>query len=593
MNNKVKIDNFLKFFRDILIQNPQIELNKEMVYHQLVSLGIPETEKNKTIKHNFNEWINHFSTIDNCDVFVAENWQYFCQFVSHDNVAKTSTEHIKIYIPLDANHIEYGANQIFEFLARENIPHVSKIGSHVRFDDIVIRLVNPNDSVKLINFVTNNSYIQEGLLQPNPFAFNINGIAMASDGRLSYNSTVAHLISLYIDEKKRTNSLNTINIDNFYNYINNYYNYAFSSNEGFEKLKQDFRIQGDIPTQQIVNYKNVFELIIKTNQENFTFQDYISHYEECRNSHIHQQKCSQVETIKSSSAHDSKNEINELLLFIINTMIEKYQDLDIVLNNINQYINTGNENYITRYKGLRENITNSKFRENIITILESNNINFINYSQDLLQQKKQEKDTNSDKKSTVEKSVILTIIEILEIMTNKYGKNFALENLEGFIKSGEPTLLTKENNLRERVVNSSFRKDVFDILTERNIDLNNFLLAASSQIVHPNEVYLEQAILETYKKYEMKFEEGISNLSGKYVTTQALFGLINQGLYTGFTRDNDVRYNLQKNVSREDAITIIKKELGITEINYTQISQIVEQYVQKIIDNNMKNTHQF
>ncbi len=50
--------------------------------------------------------------------------------------------HIKLYIPLDARHIYRGVDQIFNFLSENDISHVSKVGSAIRNDDIVIRLEN-------------------------------------------------------------------------------------------------------------------------------------------------------------------------------------------------------------------------------------------------------------------------------------------------------------------------------------------------------------------------------------------------------------------------------------------------------------------
>ena len=52
----------------------------------------------------------------------------------------------KLYIPLDKEHIFDGANQLFDFLIREKIPHVSKIGKYISMDDIVVRVDTPENA---------------------------------------------------------------------------------------------------------------------------------------------------------------------------------------------------------------------------------------------------------------------------------------------------------------------------------------------------------------------------------------------------------------------------------------------------------------
>ena len=43
-----------------------------------------------------------------------------------------------MYIPLKPEYLYQGANELFTFMARENIIHQLKIGSNIRIDDIVI-----------------------------------------------------------------------------------------------------------------------------------------------------------------------------------------------------------------------------------------------------------------------------------------------------------------------------------------------------------------------------------------------------------------------------------------------------------------------
>lgn len=286
MRDYKKIDEFLKFWRDIAKENPNTTITDKMVYHELIRLGVNEYDKkvdlttsnsrpfnNSSVRGVFESWISYYQFNSNINVFNSPSWPYFCQFTSKENIA-SAKNHIKVYIPLDSGHIEEGAKLIFDFLSRNNIPHRSKIGKHIRFDDIVIRLINPEDAEKLIEFVHSNLYLECGLIEGNPFAFQKDGIALACDGELSYNDTVATLIAHYINTKKNKRELDNIDVRDFYNHIVNVYN-------NDELIKYIFSVYSD--NKLFENYKQVLELIIISADPSFTFEDYIKHYKKHSN----------------------------------------------------------------------------------------------------------------------------------------------------------------------------------------------------------------------------------------------------------------------------------------------------------------------
>ena len=126
MNTREQIiDDFLKFFRDLSLQNPLLPLDYEIIYKALTQLGVLSDYDcyffGCNIEHFFEYWIDHFKDVSNCNVFVQENWNSFCQFCSTDDEIKSSNEHLKVYVPLDLEHIKEGAVEIFEFLSKENI----------------------------------------------------------------------------------------------------------------------------------------------------------------------------------------------------------------------------------------------------------------------------------------------------------------------------------------------------------------------------------------------------------------------------------------------------------------------------------------
>jgi len=388
-----EINEMLRYLAEVARSNPEMRFNTKqshnLVYGMLIHNGVKQEDRttdlssgiskdipNLTLnpdaisyyahpQSTFNNWIQLFSK-RKTNVFVDPEWSYFCQFISENKQARQAREHLKIYIPLDAEHIEFGAKMIFEFLEQQNIPHLSKIGRAIRFDDIVVRLVNPNDVDKLLDFVKNNSYLKEGLIKPNPFAFQKDGIAMAVDGSLSYNSTVASLMELYTDNRRRTNKLDTVSVEDFYNFV-------------YQKYKGQFIDRNDNTLQNFFNwdsqaeannYRQVMQLLINAHSPNFSFKDYLEHYAQCAGIQLEDQR--------------TVSETNEMLLEALQAMTLRF-DHPTGFWNVEGFFHSGQPTLITSKNGLRSRMVNSTFRQSLANILKKNNMSFSQYASQLLQ----------------------------------------------------------------------------------------------------------------------------------------------------------------------------------------------------------------
>ena len=389
MSDNQRINDFLNYWAEIYQNNPEKNYEKGHFYHALthdevkpedtvvsLSLDISRQYPNYSkapgevspLSHpnsTFNNWIQYYSDSPKTSCFIADNWQYFCQFISKDNNARLQTEHIKIYIPLDAEHIEYGATLIFDFLERNNISHLSKIGKKIRSDDIVIRLVNPNDAEKLINFVNDTPYLQEGLIKPIPFTFQKDGIGMAVDGMLSYNDTISILLKAYMDHTKETKTLNKVDADDFYAYVRELYISQFVSHKS-EKLHEIIGWN----EEEERDYHLVVGLIIKVHDPSFTFEDYLEHY----------RLCSGVSILTEQNIIDT----NRLLIEALQAMTLRWNEDG--TRYVRAYIATANEDFITKNNNLRNRIVNSNFRETIKAILHQRNMTFDQYAETILNQ---------------------------------------------------------------------------------------------------------------------------------------------------------------------------------------------------------------
>ncbi len=364
MNRKEKIDYFLKYLAKIAIQNPNINYNnyemENFIYHELVFQFTKEQEKKINLDENngekescFSDWIHTFHRINGIDAFVQDAWQYFCQFISWNPDAELQNNHIKMYIPLDAKHIRTGAKLIFNFLTEENIPHLSKIGKEISFDNIVVRLINREDVENLMSFIKSNKYIQEGLMEPNPFAFQKDGIAIVSDGEKSYNGTVAMAIKLYLGKCQNENSLEQVSYESFYDFLMNQYIMEF-----IEQIPTPLNeaLNLNVNQQERENFKQILQLMIKCQRSDFSFDDFITHYE-----------------------NTLPKETEVLLIKAIDKMSKYYQDYEKGLNSVKAYILTGEQTYLTKENDLRFKILHSPMRNEVKKALIERNITLNDY----------------------------------------------------------------------------------------------------------------------------------------------------------------------------------------------------------------------
>lgn len=162
--------------------------------------------------------MDRYESNTNINVFQIENRKHFLWFAN----GNLSGNEVKLYIPLDAQHLQEGANQIFDFISKTSIQHQSKIADKIRNDNIVIRVNNLNDAQTIINFVNSNNYLREGLIKVNPFLSNCNGVGITMDNSYSFNSTLCNIICNFVFHLKQQNALNLLTIENLNIYKGQY-----------------------------------------------------------------------------------------------------------------------------------------------------------------------------------------------------------------------------------------------------------------------------------------------------------------------------------------------------------------------------------
>lgn len=256
------------------LYNKNHAINVDNIYSMLIQVN------GENIRENFPYWKNHYKYNSNISCFTNLRWYngYFCQFENR-NKFKDTFNQIKVYVPLDKKHIKLGVERIFDFLASNNIAHTSKVSGEERTDDVVIRLFSSEDLKKLTDFIDNDDYIGEGLLDVNPFVFNYHGIGLACDGHISYNIAVSNLIELYLSESNR------ISADGFRKWLIDKYVSITNDDKEMRKMLLRYLISEYRETSEYNNilrmtdFVNVMKLLIMSLDEESTLDDFCDNFD--------------------------------------------------------------------------------------------------------------------------------------------------------------------------------------------------------------------------------------------------------------------------------------------------------------------------
>lgn len=226
-----EMNDFLNMMLSIAKQNNTM-LSTDDVYYLLCRVNIKNNDRNKRqlIENLFYTWIDKFRNIRGVNVFRSESWRYFCQFTNRAEMVYGKD--IKMYIPIDYDHLARGVNELFSFMASLNMIHASKVGMDLRNDNVVVRLPleDVENAYRIIDFCNNNKYIKAGMNKTNPFVPNYSGIGVMYEEGFSYNHEMASGIATFIN---RNLHRDRVSVDDF----NKEFDSLFKDNEYYNSIK--------------------------------------------------------------------------------------------------------------------------------------------------------------------------------------------------------------------------------------------------------------------------------------------------------------------------------------------------------------------
>lgn len=432
MSNYDLMQYFIKMIGEFAVSNPDKEIDKNFIYSQLMVFNIKKEQLPcYSISHEFQNWKNRYNNNPNINVFELDK-RPFLWFIN----GKIKGNEVKLYIPMDYNHIKEGANQLFDFIANSGIEHQSKIANKIRNDNLVIRVNSLEDAEKIIDFVKNNEYIQEGLIKTNPFLTNFNGVGLAMDNGYSYNSTVCEILSNFINYLKKYNRFDLLTVDNLNQYI-----------------------KSSIPNIKDLDLKDIYILLSKTTDKNFKLQEFVNHADN---------KLIDRYTSDRKRITDPKYYLEEA---IKNTKQTHPKNCEIA---ILEYLK-GNSNYFTNTNRVRDGLTKYVHPGDLINLmrtkLNENNISIPNNDRELIN------NYVGLVLSDFYKKQYSIISDAYKNTEKAYNKEQALAAIRDLILNNSIKYFTNRfndrSNLKNCVVGHDIKRILLNEIDIENLDIEN------------------------------------------------------------------------------------------------------------------------
>ena len=634
------INDFFQFYKKILKENKDININEEMIFNSLININIPNDQLDIEIDSLFDEWKTKYI---NYDVTIKNDYIE----MSKGNLEVTSK--IKVFISLNYNHIYKNINKILNFLNDKSF--VIRISKIIRNDNIII-LFDNIENVKLLDkFIQDN--INEGVLKPNPFTYIYNNIGLTIDGNISFCNTITRVIYEYLLSKK--DNIDEIQEVDFYNFIIDKYNNEFINLSTYSNIKIPFVDNILYNEKSIVYYKNLIELLLKSSEEKFNIDKFEKHFKDSNNLD---------KLIKDKTTFNIYNSI--ILLKKLNTF-----DIPSTLDKLYKFIETGNKKYITNKGSIRTYMLLNNFRQNIQNLLKEKNITLVDLYNSL---KIYEDDIVTIDNNEISKN----LKSIIKKMTELIDYKSAIDLIQIYIETNDISVITRENNIRKDIIDKDIRNLVLKLLIKENIsfseyvdnieeyiiieeekplfnyidntneddddfdldthlDITSIMISAIDDnkndtieektnnsdksdilnniddilneinndeedktinlnenqiqdlIINNNdyEILFNDAIKETYNKYQQLYDDGKIKFDGFALVNYAITSILEKNDYSSFTRLNEARKSISL-LSKQDILDIINNKLEmpkmkIEDINHEKIQILIREYLDKIL----------
>ncbi len=148
--------------------------------------------------------------------FNPESMKSFCIFKKGSVDDERCT---KLYIPVKQEKIEEVSEKLFVFLGENDISHQTKIKGKSSYDNIVLRTDKLGDAKKIIDFINNDDYFADKMMDVKPTMLTEGRVGITKDGNESYTDVISVELMQYLYECKTKGALRTVSIDGFVKHL--------------------------------------------------------------------------------------------------------------------------------------------------------------------------------------------------------------------------------------------------------------------------------------------------------------------------------------------------------------------------------------
>ena len=137
------------------------------------------------------------------------------------------------------------------------------------------------------------------------------------------------------------------------------------------------------------------------------------------------------------------------------------------------------------------------------------------------------------------------LLESVDTFKSKYhiDDENALKIVKNYLEDKNSSKITRDNDIRNKYIKSDFSNKMAKLLEISKKDLDSYYYEKKKIRAVDS---LNEAIMETYLKYEDRYEQGFEQVDGIDRSVYALKRLLLIGEADGFTRNNNARANLIK-----------------------------------------------
>ena len=462
MNNISSTLEFIDFFKNVLSTNNNVVLTEDMIYDKILKMNVPEEQLNVEIDSLFDEWKTKFASFD-----IKDNNDY----LEINNKSLKIPSPLKVYISMDCNHIYKNMNKIINYLSET--PFQLRISKYIRNDNVIIRLSSIEDLISLDKYISDN--IDDGLFNPNPFTFVYNKLGVTIDGSLSFNNVISNCLYRYLLSK---DDYNTIQLDDFYNYIIDLYTNTFITLNNYSSMEIPNVENILFDEKSIVYYKNLLELILKSTEDNFSIKELEKHF-------------NKVNNIKDLAFDKlTYKTYNSILLLKI---IYKEQ-IPNLLDRLYKYVETGEKKYISNNGSSRINIYLNNLKDNINKVLKKNEITLADLFNKL---KTYEKEISVNTLTTSK-----DLQNLIKELSETYDYKTAIDIIQVYLHTNDIAIFTRDNNLREKIINNNLRNNIISILLDKKISFSEYCEKLDDFILEDTTEEKEE-VMENTQNYDL------------------------------------------------------------------------------------------